>query len=653
MTSRVLTIMFTDIKGFTERTSAASREALVGLLKKHETLLVPIIKKFGGTVIKTIGDAFLVTFESPTNAVLCGVMIQQNLREYNAGRPEAEQIFIRVSINMGEIELRDGDVFGEAVNIAARVEGITDASEIFFTESVYLAMNKAEVPSSEVDSFRLKGIPEAIRVYRVIQDTNSDSFQKIIERLRGDNFSDTFLPSTGSAFGAGAEKKTSRLVLGAIALAATGAVAYGALFMRTPARDLAACLDCLKSGDQARALLLSEEMMAKYPSDKNSMEAVRAVAIHQIGAPKAKKEFEKAYKAIEDSRARYPWLDLAANKKALLLAEADIYGPEENYRALEAIYRDLFETSPKDADAMWSVIKHCGANFKGGPTSRAIEAAIELSKAQVSDASSEVLFKTLLAGLKNNEFRSETAAGIRAALKDKYPKAGDEIKKMFASDNISEKANAFVFLRENSRLSEAEEFNYHYNALVNYDSSGSDHIREAVNYFDSAVKGGNIEKLKKSVGFDKKISNVAILSTCDSLAGNAAMTLISAFKTETLAGAVSWANTKDDYWLRWNGYFILRQLGKLDSIDLWSYHARTLECFDPAFIPDIFLDAVEYFSGPAGNAKQAEAKAALSKCVDYVNEYIKKYEDKAGSEYVERARKNIKTLKAAIEKLEK
>jgi len=165
MTSRTLTIVFTDIKGFTERTNRSSRGALVRLLERHEELLLPVVMHFGGTVVKTIGDAFLLTFDSPTNAVLCGLVMQDTLRRANEEANEDDRIEIRVAINTGEVELIGSDVFGETVNVAARIEGITDAGEVYFSESTYLAMHKAEVPTSEVGSFRLKGIPEQITVY--------------------------------------------------------------------------------------------------------------------------------------------------------------------------------------------------------------------------------------------------------------------------------------------------------------------------------------------------------------------------------------------------------------------------------------------------------------------------------------------------------
>lgn len=162
-----LAIVFTDIKGFTERTSRQTLEENQRLLKVHHDLLAPVFKAFGGRIIKSIGDAFLVTFVSPTQAVLSGMAIQDRLWNYNRGASDAERLDVRVAINVGEVRLESNDVFGEPVNIASRVESITEAGEVFFTEAVYLAMNKAEVPSQEVGAFELKGIPGKIRVFRV------------------------------------------------------------------------------------------------------------------------------------------------------------------------------------------------------------------------------------------------------------------------------------------------------------------------------------------------------------------------------------------------------------------------------------------------------------------------------------------------------
>jgi class 3 adenylate cyclase len=162
-----LAIVFTDIQGFTERTSQQTLEQNQRLLQVHAALLTPLFRSFGGRIVKSIGDAFLVTFESPTQAVLCGVALQDRLWLHNRSALEAERLEVRVAINVGEVRVEAGDVFGEPVNIAARVEALTGAGEVYFTEAVYLSMNKAEVPSEEVGAFELKGIPGRIRVLRV------------------------------------------------------------------------------------------------------------------------------------------------------------------------------------------------------------------------------------------------------------------------------------------------------------------------------------------------------------------------------------------------------------------------------------------------------------------------------------------------------
>jgi len=140
------------------------------MIKQHKDLLLPVIIDRGGKLIKTIGDAFLVTFESPTDAVLAGMALQNTLRKHNSGTPAKSWIEIRVAINTGEVILEEGDVYGEAVNIASRIEGIAEPNEIYFTESTYLSMNKSEVPSAEIGYRLLRGIPERIKIYKVLQE---------------------------------------------------------------------------------------------------------------------------------------------------------------------------------------------------------------------------------------------------------------------------------------------------------------------------------------------------------------------------------------------------------------------------------------------------------------------------------------------------
>lgn len=167
MKSSNLAIVFVDIAGFTERTGSQSRQESAAWLRRYEELLVPLVRALGGRRVKAIGDAYLCTFVSPTNALLFGMAAQDRLYAYNRRAPEDERIEIRVAVNVGEVREHRGDVFGEPVNIAARLEGLTPVGEVWFTEAVYLAMTKSEVPSEEVGMRALKGIRDEVRLYRI------------------------------------------------------------------------------------------------------------------------------------------------------------------------------------------------------------------------------------------------------------------------------------------------------------------------------------------------------------------------------------------------------------------------------------------------------------------------------------------------------
>jgi len=167
MRTENLALLLTDIAGYTARTSRQSRAENERLLQLHEALLLPVFRAFDGIVRKSIGDAFLVTFASPTNAVLCGAAIQDRLFSFNQTAPEPDRFEVRVVVNIGEVRALPDDVFGEPVNVAKGLEEIAEAREVTFTEAVYLVMNKAEVPSVELGQFALKGVAEPVKLFKI------------------------------------------------------------------------------------------------------------------------------------------------------------------------------------------------------------------------------------------------------------------------------------------------------------------------------------------------------------------------------------------------------------------------------------------------------------------------------------------------------
>ena len=166
MAQREITaIMFTDLVGYSALTQRNEALALE-LLETHWTLLRPIIEKFGGYEIKTMGDAFLIEFPSALQSVEAGLAMQATLVDYNDRVDKDHAIHIRVGIHTGDVERRGDDVFGDVVNIASRLGPLARPDGVCISEPVYASVqNKIDMPFYTLGSQRLKNISQPIAVY--------------------------------------------------------------------------------------------------------------------------------------------------------------------------------------------------------------------------------------------------------------------------------------------------------------------------------------------------------------------------------------------------------------------------------------------------------------------------------------------------------
>lgn len=180
--SEILTVMFTDIENYTSTAAQLSREQFTKLLEIFEELSVPIIERYSGKIVKKIGDAYLVTFKSPTNAVLCGIALQRAFWYYTERYVLPYPLRIRVAIHTGEVLLKDDDVYGDAVNTAARIESVAPAGQVVFSDAVFAAMNKNEVEVVSMGLYRLKGLKYPLRLFRI--RTRQDKRQKRVGVLK-------------------------------------------------------------------------------------------------------------------------------------------------------------------------------------------------------------------------------------------------------------------------------------------------------------------------------------------------------------------------------------------------------------------------------------------------------------------------------------
>jgi class 3 adenylate cyclase len=134
---RLAAILAADVAGYS-RLMGADEEGTLDRLKKHRhELLDPKITEHDGRIVKTTGDGLLVEFASVIDAVRCAVEVQRTMAERNAGIPADRCIAFRVGINVGDIIIDDGDIFGDGVNVAARLEGLAEAGGICVSQVVH------------------------------------------------------------------------------------------------------------------------------------------------------------------------------------------------------------------------------------------------------------------------------------------------------------------------------------------------------------------------------------------------------------------------------------------------------------------------------------------------------------------------------------
>jgi len=158
--------MITDIVGYSALTQRDESLALK-LGKEHEEIVRPLLLLHGGREVKALGDGFLTEFESALDAVRCSVDIQRTF--YNRNRKAgAVPVELRIGIHVGDVVHRDGDVFGDAVNIASRINTVADPGGICVSGAVYEQVrNKVEIPFHALEATPLKNISYPVALYRL------------------------------------------------------------------------------------------------------------------------------------------------------------------------------------------------------------------------------------------------------------------------------------------------------------------------------------------------------------------------------------------------------------------------------------------------------------------------------------------------------
>jgi len=163
-----VTVLFTDVEGSTDLTTRRGDEAAQAILRTQRELVRQQVEQHCGHEVKSLGDGFMVAFASARKAVACAVGIQRALEQHNRQHPD-QQVQVRIGLNTGEAIQEEADLFGEAVNAAARIAAKAKGGHILVSETVRGVMGRAkDVELVDRGRFRLKGFPERWRLFEVV-----------------------------------------------------------------------------------------------------------------------------------------------------------------------------------------------------------------------------------------------------------------------------------------------------------------------------------------------------------------------------------------------------------------------------------------------------------------------------------------------------
>src|SRR6201997_4045651 len=166
-TRKIAAILVADVVGYSRLAGADEDRILARLRALRSDLIDPTIALHHGRVVKRTGDGALVEFRSVVDAVRCAIEVQNGMVERNAGLPPERRIEFRIGIHLGDVvEESDGDLMGDGINIASRLEGVASPGTICLSEDAYRQVRaRLDLAVSDLGETKLKNIVEPMRVY--------------------------------------------------------------------------------------------------------------------------------------------------------------------------------------------------------------------------------------------------------------------------------------------------------------------------------------------------------------------------------------------------------------------------------------------------------------------------------------------------------
>src|SRR5262245_11569325 len=183
---RLAAIVAADIAGYSRLMGQDEEGTHARIKRQRRELIEPTIAEHHGRLIKYTGDGFLAMFDSPVEAVRCAIVIQQSMVGRNASLPLEQRILYRIGVHLGDVIVEPDDIYGEGVNIAARLEGIAKPGDLYISGGVYEQIkNKLVCAYQPLGDKQVKNITDPVTVYRVLPDPAALVHARRFDKLYG------------------------------------------------------------------------------------------------------------------------------------------------------------------------------------------------------------------------------------------------------------------------------------------------------------------------------------------------------------------------------------------------------------------------------------------------------------------------------------
>lgn len=167
---RLTSILCADVRGYS-RLMENNETRTIGTLRQYRAAMDALVERHDGRTINTWGDAVIAEFSSVVEAVQCAIEVQRELAARNRELPEAEQMWFRIGINLGDVMVENDDLYGEGVNIAARLQELAEPGGILVSGPVYdMVRNKLSVGFENLGQQPVKNVTEPVTSYRILLD---------------------------------------------------------------------------------------------------------------------------------------------------------------------------------------------------------------------------------------------------------------------------------------------------------------------------------------------------------------------------------------------------------------------------------------------------------------------------------------------------